>query len=121
MRVLVDMCLSPVLAERLKAAGHDARHWSTIGPGNALDEAIAQWAVEQGAVVLTHDLDFGDLLAASRAKRPSVIIVREEDTAPDKVLTPVLHVLEQFMAELEAGSLISMTAQSARVRKLPMP
>ena len=120
MKVVVDMCQSPLIADGLRTAGHDATHWPIIGPSNALDEEIARWAVEHDAVVPTHDLDFGDLLAASRAKGPSVIIVREEDTMPEWVPGPVLQVLAQFNADLATGSLISMTSQSARVRKLPM-
>jgi len=35
-----------------------------------------------GGRVFTHDLDFGDILAATGAEAPSVIQVRTEDTTP---------------------------------------
>lgn len=43
---------------------------------SATDEEIMRWARENGYVVFTHDLNFGVILAATRAQSPSVIQVR---------------------------------------------
>jgi predicted nuclease of predicted toxin-antitoxin system len=34
-----------------------------VGPGNAPDSVLMQWAAERDYVVLTADLDFGAILA----------------------------------------------------------
>lgn len=120
MRVLVDMCLPPGLVAGLMEAGHDAVHWSQVGDPRALDDSIALWARQNGYVILTHDLDFGDLLFVSNERAPSVIIVRERDTAAEQLLDPVIRVLAQFSQELSAGALIAMTNSVARVRRLPL-
>jgi predicted nuclease of predicted toxin-antitoxin system len=65
-RLLVDMNLAPELCARFRAAGHEAVHWSTIGVPNASDESIMVHAKDHGFVVLTHDLDFGAIVAATR-------------------------------------------------------
>ena len=63
MKLVVDMNLSPRWAEVLRRAGFDATHWSALGDPGARDETIIAHARNSGAVVLTHDLDFGLLLA----------------------------------------------------------
>jgi predicted nuclease of predicted toxin-antitoxin system len=46
------------------------------------------WARENGHVVLTHDLDFGTLLALTRANGPSVVQVRAQDVLPQHLEVP---------------------------------
>jgi hypothetical protein len=66
-KILIDMNLSPAWAETLKSAGFEADHWSTLGDIRAADSTILSWARSNGYVLLTHDLDFGAILAAARS------------------------------------------------------
>ena len=79
-----------------------------------------EWARLNDRVVITHDLDFGDLLFASKDEGPSVVIVREQDTSSERILGPIVRVLVQFETDLRKGSLIAMTLHVARVRRLPL-
>ena len=63
MRFLVDMPLSPELANWLRAEGHDAVHASAISLYKASDAEILSVAVSQNRVIITADLDFPRLLA----------------------------------------------------------
>jgi predicted nuclease of predicted toxin-antitoxin system len=65
MKLLIDMNLSPRWVQVFEQAGIQAVHWSLIGPGNAPDREIMAFAKSGGWVVLTHDLDFGAILAAT--------------------------------------------------------
>jgi predicted nuclease of predicted toxin-antitoxin system len=76
MRLVIDMNLSPDWVAILARAGHCATHWASVGSACATDHEILTWAREQKAVVLTHDLDFGAILAATDADAPSVLQVR---------------------------------------------
>ena len=69
MKILLDMNLSPEWVPFLTSAGFDAVHWSTVGDRRATDTELMTWARENGCPVFTHDMDFGALLAATRAKR----------------------------------------------------
>ena len=120
MKLVVDMSLSPALALTLASRDRDAVHWSAVGPANAPDDEIMAWAVANDRIIITHDLDFGDLLYASGSTKPSVIIVREYDPHPERITEPLLLALERFNAELTAGALIAMTLNMARVRSLPL-
>ncbi|OYW17233.1 MAG: hypothetical protein B7Z55_12960, partial [Planctomycetales bacterium 12-60-4] len=68
MRFLVDMNLSPKWCAILQAEGWDSVHWSDLGTVSAPDHDIMQRALDEERVVLTHDLDFGAMLAATQAK-----------------------------------------------------
>jgi predicted nuclease of predicted toxin-antitoxin system len=76
MKFLIDKNLSPSWVEFLIEAGLEAVHWSAIGRGDADDAEVMQWAAQHDHVVLTSDLDFGAILAATRDRRPSVIQLR---------------------------------------------
>jgi predicted nuclease of predicted toxin-antitoxin system len=78
MKLLVDMNLSPRWVELLGKAGFDAAHWSKLGPSNASDAHIMAFARLNGYVVLTHNLDFGAILAATQGTKPSVVQIRSE-------------------------------------------
>ncbi len=69
-------------------------------------------------ILLTHDLDFGAILAAKEAKSPSVIQLRFQDIASERSKHHVLDVIARFRNELEMGVLISVDEDRARVRIL---
>lgn len=65
MKVLSDMNLSPNWVPLLEAAGFESVHWSTVGDPGASDRSILEWALTNGYIVFTNDLDFGAILAAT--------------------------------------------------------
>ena len=65
MRLLVDLNLSTRWVPVLQEAGFDAVHWSPIGRLDAADTEVMAHAVANDLVVLTQDLDFGAILAAT--------------------------------------------------------
>jgi predicted nuclease of predicted toxin-antitoxin system len=75
-KLLVDMNLSPRWVGALIDEGFEAVHWSAVGAPNAPDEDIMRYAMQNGFVVFTNDLDYGTLLALSRQAKPSVVQVR---------------------------------------------
>jgi predicted nuclease of predicted toxin-antitoxin system len=82
MRLLIDMNLSPDWVDTLAEAGRTAVHWQSIGDPRAKDNVIMSWARSNGYIIFTNDLDFGTLLAITRAQGPSVIQARTQDVMP---------------------------------------
>jgi predicted nuclease of predicted toxin-antitoxin system len=120
MRLLLDLNLSPALCSRFAAASHDAVHWSSVGDPKAPDVTILAYARQHDRIVLTHDLDFGALLAANRAESPSVIQFRTQDVLAPKFVDIVLSTLKQFESEIRAGALVVIDERRSRVRILPI-
>ena len=120
MRLVIDMNLSPDWGETLAQAGHTATHWSSIGSPCATDHEILTWARERKAVVFTHDLDFGAILAATDADSPSVLQMRAQDPTPEHCGEIIIATLAQYADMLATGALISVDENRARVRILPL-
>jgi predicted nuclease of predicted toxin-antitoxin system len=120
MKILVDMNLSPGWVSFLTGAGIEAVHWSEVGSGNAPDSDLMQWAAERGYIVLTADLDFGAILAASQRIGPSVIQVRNDILTPRAIGGAVVAAIQQSRQELLDGALVSVDAARARLRILPL-
>jgi len=121
MKILVDMNLSPDWCPLLIASGWETKHWREVGDPRAPDRELLMWARSNGYVVLTHDLDFGNILAATGAQAPSVVQLRDHDVMPDRRGAFVVKVLSQQEKNLERGALLSIDSSSARVRLLPLP
>ena len=69
----------------------------------APDSEILDWAAANNCIVLTHDLDFGMLLAALRTDAPSVVQVRCQDVLPASIGDIVVRAIRATEHQLEAG------------------
>jgi predicted nuclease of predicted toxin-antitoxin system len=119
-KLLVDMNLSPSWVDRLARHGFEAVHWSTIGAATAPDSEILTWANEHRFVVITNDLDFSAILAASARATPSVVQIRTQDLLSDEVVSTVVHAIEAHRDHIERGALLSIDEAATRVRMLPL-
>ncbi len=120
MKVLLDMNLSPEWVPFLEQAGFVCVHWSTVGNPRATDAELMAWALAQGHVLFTHDMDFGALLAATRARGPSVLQARVKNTMPTSLGPDVVRVLHLRREALERGALVTIDKIRSRVRVLPI-
>jgi len=78
------------------------------------------WAREHQHVVFTHDLDFGTLLALTRASGPSVVQVRAQDVLPDHLEAVVVSAIRRYEAQLQKGALVTVDEARGKVRMLPI-
>ncbi|MBV8962871.1 MAG: DUF5615 family PIN-like protein [Hyphomicrobiales bacterium] len=120
MKLLIDMNLSPRWLKIMAQAGIMAEHWSTLGSVVASDPEIMPFAKEGDYVVLTHDMDFGAILAATHGEKPSVVQIRSENVSPDVIGTMVIKALYQMAAELDKGALLTVEPSRTRLRVLPL-
>ena len=65
MRFLADMGISQSTSKWLKGKGHDAIHLREQGLQSISDTEVIKKAVEEDRIILTCDLDFGDIMATS--------------------------------------------------------
>ena len=114
------MNLSPRWGGVLQEAGFEAVHWSVLGDFNATDVQIMTYAAEHDHVVLTHDLDFGAILAATQGAKPSVVQLRADDVSPEAIGAQVIAALRQTAVELQQGALLTIDVGRARLRVLPL-
>jgi predicted nuclease of predicted toxin-antitoxin system len=119
-KVLIDVNLSPAWTAMLGTNGIEAVHWTSVGDPRAPDDELLRYAREHGYIVFTHDLDFGLLLALTRANGPSVIQVRAQNVLPDAIGDLVVRILTEQAAVLASGALVTVEPHATRVRVLPI-
>jgi len=114
------MGISPRTVAFLRDMGHDAVHLYEQGLGRLGDQSILRKARDEGRVLLTHDLDFGELMAASGANLPSVVVFRLRDMRPEGVNAHLREVVTEYEEMLEKGAIVRVGERQIRLRSLPI-
>lgn len=118
MKFLADMGISPKTIALLRNLGYEATHLHEEGLDRLPDPDILAKARQEGRILLTHDLDFGELMAASGANLPSVVTFRLRNMQPDNVNHHLREVTELHQNALDKGAVITVTEGRIRVRLL---
>ena len=74
-----------------------------LGLQRASDSELVDRARTDSSVVITFDLDFGDVLALGVLDKPSVILFRLADERASSVNQRLSAVLAERLADLELG------------------
>src|SRR5690606_24321051 len=98
-----DMGIARSVVAALRERGFDSTHLNDEGLDRLPDQAILEKARAEDRIILTHDLDFGDLLATGGHTSPSVITFRLSDMRGHRVLEHLNAALPLFQSELESG------------------
>ena len=120
MKFLADMGISPRSVAFLRDLGVEAVHLHELGLDRLPDAEIVKKARHEGYVVLTHDLDFGELLALSGAEVPSVVIFRLQNMRPHNVNRYLQILITEHQTALDKGAIFSVSEGRIRVRTLPI-
>jgi predicted nuclease of predicted toxin-antitoxin system len=118
--LLLDANLPPSLVGRLLSMGIVATHVGERGLGSASDEVLVEHARERSEVLVTHDLDFTRILAASGQTSPSVIVLRLRMPTPSLLASAIQATVARAEADLRAGAIAMVEETVIRVRMLPV-
>lgn len=77
-------------------------------------------ARQAGETIVTHDLDFGHLLAFSGEDSPSVVIFRPQDSKPPALFAQMQQAWGDIEKPLEEGAIVVLEAGAVRIRSLPV-
>ncbi len=120
MRFLADAGISPRTIDFLRRNGHEAIHVRELGMQRAPDQLLVELARAEDRILLTFDLDFGEILALGVIARPSVMIFRLSDERADSVNRRLEGVLSEQADALASGALILVEDARYRIRRLPI-
>lgn len=120
MKFLLNMNLPRTLVRLLSSAGHECRHAGDIGLSRSSDMMIIEEARAKGEVIITHDLDYGHLLAFSGETTPSVIIFRLRNTHPNNLFAQIIGAWPKIEKPLLEGAIVVLEDAGIRIRELPI-
>ena len=119
MRFLADMGVSIRVVEWLRSNGYDAKHLREEGLHRMPNGEIFTKAIHENRIIITFDLDFGEIVALSKGKKASVILFRLHNTRTSHVIHRLSTVLKDTDKALEEGAVVVVEESRHRVRCLP--
>ncbi len=119
MRFLADMGVSTGVVEWLRKQGHDAKHLREEGLHRMPNGEIFAKAIHENRIIITFDLDFGEIVALAKGKTASVILFRLHNTRTSHLLDRLSAVLKDSASALEQGAVVVVEESRHRVRYLP--
>ena len=118
LRFLADMGVSLRVLDWLRQEGHDAVHLRDEGLQRLPNGDIFDKANAEQRVILTFDLDFGEIVALAKDRRVSVVVFRLRDTRTATVIGRLSTVLRESSDALARGAIIVVEDGRHRVRNL---
>lgn len=120
MRFLADMGVDVRVVQWLREQGHDAVHLRDEELHRLPNGEIFNKAIREQRIILTFDLDFGEIAALSEKRLVRVILFRLHNTRTSHLLLRLSAVLAQSAHSLEGGAVVLVEESRHRVRHLPV-
>lgn len=120
MLFLADMGVGAKVVNWLRDQGHNATHLSDESLQRMPNGEIFSKAISEKRVILTFDLDFGEIAALSKGEEASVIVFRLHNTRVDNVIKRLSHVLPPVTVALEKGAVVIVEDSRYRIRSFPI-
>jgi len=120
LRFLLDMGIAASVAKWLTSIGHDAMHLNDENLYQLEDGLILAKAINERRIIITADMDFGQLLAFNRLGTASVIQFRTSDFTPGNVKAKLELLFDKFVNQLDEDFIITVEDNRMRFRKLPI-
>lgn len=117
---LADMGVSWRVVAWLRSQGYDSKHVLEEGLGRLADSDIFEKAILERRVVLTFDLDFGEIVAFSKGQIVSVIVFRLRNTRTSHVIERLSAILTDAAEALREGAVVAVEDSRHRVRHIPI-
>lgn len=118
MRFLADMGVAQRVVEWLRAEGHDSVHLREEGLQRMPNGDIFEKAASENRIILTFDLDSGEIVALSGGRWISVILFRLHNTRTPHVIDRLDRVLRDSSHALEEGAIVVVQESRHRTRHL---
>lgn len=119
MKFLIDMSVSPKVADWLNQKGNDAIHAFYSNLGSASDVTIIEKAYQEQRVIITADLDYPRILALTKADGPGIILFRGGNYSEKEML----HLIQEVFLKIPAEDLSKciVVVDKVRIRRLRLP
>jgi predicted nuclease of predicted toxin-antitoxin system len=119
-RFLADMCVDVRIVKWLLQNGHDATHLRDQLLHRMQNGEIFEKAIREERIVITFDLDFGEIAALTESRKASVILFRLKNTRTPHVIERLSSVIESFPDALARGCIVTVEDTRSRVRHFPI-
>lgn len=118
-KFLADECTFDSTVEFLREAGWDVATVKELGLQGARDPVIFAKAQEMSAVLLTRDMEFGDIRRFPPSMHHGIIVLKMTYQASNEVHTVLKKLLAETKEEEFEGTLFTVDRKKWRKRRKP--
>ena len=115
MNLVADESIDRQIVVHLRRHGHDVLYITELAPGTS-DDVILQQANHLGALLITADKDFGELVYRQKFIHTGVLLLRLAGVPPDDKASTVVKALHERGTEM-SDSFSVVARGSVRIRK----
>jgi predicted nuclease of predicted toxin-antitoxin system len=119
MRFPADMGVSQSVVTWLRAGGHDAVRLLDRGLEKSADADVFALAVLENRILLTFDLDFGEIMALGGGPATGVILFRLKGARAHRVQERLAVCLAEASAALQENVVVVVEESRLRIRHWP--
>jgi predicted nuclease of predicted toxin-antitoxin system len=119
MRLLLDMNLPPSVADWLRSEGHEAIHVRELDLSDASDREIFSRAAADARIVVSFDLDFGEIAGLARDAAVGAVLLRLRLTSRPHLQQRLRAALSAAATALQAGAIVLVEDSRIRIRLNP--
>ncbi|MCA0388228.1 MAG: DUF5615 family PIN-like protein [Bacteroidetes bacterium] len=120
MQFLIDNNISPKLADYLTQNGYNSVHVKSLGMRSSTDEEIFNYAYQNNYAIISSDSDFGFILSSWKFNHPSLLLLRHIPPRTEIQIRAILEVVLKYGNEISDGSILVISPDKLRIRKLPL-
>ena len=103
----------------LNSHGHDASHLRDEGLHRLPNGDIFEKAIAESRVIVTFDLDFGEIVALSKGRKTGVILFRLRNSRVSFVIQRLGNVISECADALARGAIVIVEETRQRIREFP--
>jgi predicted nuclease of predicted toxin-antitoxin system len=114
-RLVADESVDKQIVDRLPSLGHEILYIAEFDPGID-DDTVLRHSHESGALLLTSDKDFGELVFRQGRQHSGILLVRLAGISPDRNAEIVAAAFELYGERLQ-GKFSVASERSLRTRR----
>jgi predicted nuclease of predicted toxin-antitoxin system len=120
MRFLADMGVDVHVVQWLNENGHDALHLRDQGLHRLSNGQIFTKAADERRILLTFDLDFGEIAALTHRHQVTVLLFRLHNTRAPHIIARLDAVMTTSPSALARPAVVLVEESRHRIRYLPI-
>lgn len=103
-KFLLDANLSPTTANHLRDSGFDIKSITEERLGHLLDEDVVEMAKKERRIIITFDLDFGEIYHEKEHRKIGIIVLRLNNQTPENVNFVLGQFLDKNISRLKQNT-----------------
>ena len=115
MKLVADECIESTIINTLRQQGHSVLYITELKPG-ATDSEVLKLALQENAILVTADKDFGEIVFRQRKASSGVILLRLHGLSSIVKVRIIGKAIDQYGKEM-GRSFTVITPSSVRISK----